>query len=334
MSTNSFSDDVGLLARRKILVGASTTALALVSSGMAGGAFAKQPDAATGGALSHGRGAPRRAANTIIMTDGTVIYYKDWGTGPAVVFSHGYPLSSDAWENQMFFLSQHGYRVIAHDRRGFGRSSQPGHGNDMDTYADDLAALAEALDLKDATFIGHSMGGGEIARYIGRHGQKRVGKIALVGAVPPFLLQTPSNPGGAPMSVFDDMRQAVLADRSQWYKDVTMPYYSYNRAGAKVSEGIRDEFWRQGMVTGMPAAYHAIGAFAETDFTDNLKSITVPTLVIHGLDDQIVPFELSGKRSAELVKNARLITYEKGSHGLILTERDRVNEDLLAFLKS
>ena len=278
--------------------------------------------------------AGKLTSNTITTGDDTVLYYKDWGSGLAVVFSHGYPLSSDAWENQMMFLLQHGYRVIAHDRRGFGRSSQPSQGYDYDTFADDLAALVEALDLRDATFVGHSMGGGEVARYIGRHGEGRVAKVALVAAVTPFLLQTATNPHGAPIEVFDGMRAAVQADRSQWNKDATTPYYSYNRPGAKVSDGVREDYWRQGMATGLLAAYHAIGAFSETDFREDLAKISVPTLVVHGSDDQIVPFEISGELAAKAVKNARLVVYEGGSHGLLITQKDRLNADLLSFLQS
>ena len=266
--------------------------------------------------------------------DGAVLYYKDWGSGPVVVFSHGYPLSSDAWENQMMFLVQNGYRVVAHDRRGFGRSSQPSQGYDFDTFADDLAALVEALGLKDATFVGHSMGGGEVARYVGRHGEKRVAKLAFVAAVTPFLLKTATNPHGAPIEVFDGMRAAVKADRSQWNKDASMPYYSYNRDGAVVSEGVRDEYWRQGMTTGILAAYHAIGAFSETDFREDLKKITVPTLILHGSDDQIVPIEISGNLAANIIKHAKLVVYEGAPRGLLATHKDRVNADLLAFLQS
>ncbi len=275
----------------------------------------------------------RLSSSTLTLNDGTTLYYKDWGNGPAVVFSHGYPLSADAWEYQMLFLMQQGFRVIAFDRRGFGRSSQPGTGYDYDTFADDLAALINALNLKQVTLVGHSMGGGEVARYIGRHGEQRVAKVALVAAVTPFLLQTPDNPTGAPKALFDTFRAAVQADRSQWNKDVTMPYYSYNRAGAKVSEGVREDYWRQGMNTGVLAAYHAITAFSETDFRADLKKITVPTLVVHGNDDQIVPFEISGKLSAQLVRNATLKVYEGGSHGLLITQKDQLNSDLLAFLR-
>ena len=276
----------------------------------------------------------RLTSSTLTLNDGTTLYYKDWGSGPAVVFSHGYPLSSDAWEYQMLFLMQQGYRVIACDRRGFGRSSQPSGGYDYDTFADDLAALIDALDLKQVTLVGHSMGGGEVARYIGRHGQQRVARVALVAAVTPFLLQTPDNPGGAPKALFDTFRAAVQADRSQWNRDVTMPYYSYNRAGTKVSEGVREDYWRQGMNTGVLAAYHAITAFSETDFRADLKKIRVPTLVVHGDDDQIVPLEISGKLTAQLVPNATLKVYEGGSHGLLITQKDRLNGDLLAFLRS
>ena len=273
-------------------------------------------------------------STTITTNDGTIIYYKDWGTGPVVVFSHGYPLSSDAWENQMIFLMQQGYRVIAHDRRGFGRSSQPGGGYDYDTFADDLATLIEALDVNDVTLIGHSMGGGEVARYISRHGEKRVAKLALIAAVTPFLLKDETNPNGAPIEVFDGFRTSVQADRSQWNKDVSMPYYSYNRPGAKVSEGVRDEYWRQGMTTGIVAAYEAIGAFSATDFREDLKSISVPTLIVHGSDDQIVPIEISGALTAKIVEHAKLVVYEGGPHGLLVTQKDRLNADLLAFLRA
>ena len=278
--------------------------------------------------------AGKLTSNTLTTNDGTVLYYKDWGSGPAVVFSHGYPLSSDAWEYQMMFLSEHGFRVIAHDRRGFGRSSQPSRGYDYDTFADDLAALLDALALTDVTLVGHSMGGGEVARYLGRYGEQRVSKAAFVASVTPFLLQTPTNPHGAPAQVFADMRVAVQADRSQWTKDVTTSYYSYNRPGAQVSEGVRDDYWRQGMATGMMAATHAITAFSETDFRDDLAKISVPTLVVHGTDDQIVPIEISGSLMSSVVKHARLLSYDGGSHGLLITQKDRLSADLLAFLKS
>jgi len=269
-----------------------------------------------------------------VTKDGVSIYYKDWGHGPAVVFSHGYPLSADAWEDQMLFLAQHGYRVIAHDRRGFGRSGQPSHGYDYDTFADDLAQLLDALDVKNATLVGHSMGGGEVARYVARHGETRVKKVAFIASVTPFLLKTETNPHGAPKELFDSFRSAVQSNRSQWNLDVTIPYYSYNRAGAKVSEGVRQNYWRQGQTTGIQAAYQALTAFSETDFRGDLKKITVPALIVHGNDDQIVPLEISAKLTAALVPHAKLIVYEGGSHGLLQTEKDRLNSDLLAFLRS
>jgi non-heme chloroperoxidase len=277
---------------------------------------------------------PRLTSNTVTTTDGTVLYFKDWGTGPAVVFSHGYPLSSDAWENQMLFLSQQGFRVIAGDRRGFGRSSQPGRGYDYDTFADDLATLIEALDLTGVTLVGHSMGGGEVARYLARHGEARVARVAFVASVTPFLLQTTTNPHGAPAAVFQGMRDAVQADRAQWTMDVTMPYYSYNRPGAHVSEGVRRNYWRQGMATGMLAAHDAITAFSETDFRTDLGKISVPTLVVHGTDDQIVPIEISGNLMSGFVGHAKTIVYSGGSHGLPITQKDRLNADLLEFLQA
>ena len=312
-------------SRRNVLGGIAglAAAVGLASAG-------KQAEAAPAVAVA----TTRPATGTLTVKDGTTLYYKDWGNGPAVVFSHGYPLSSDAWEYQMMFLMEKGYRVIALDRRGFGRSSQPGTGYDYDTFADDLAALIEALNLQHVTLVGHSMGGGEVARYIGRHGEKRVARVALVAAVTPFLLQTPDNPQGAPKALFDSFRAAVQADRSQWNRDVTTPYYSYNRTGAKVSQGVRDDYWRQGMNTGVLAAYHAITAFSETDFRADLKKISVPTLVVHGDDDQIVPLDISGKLSARLVRNATLKIYAGGSHGLLITQKDQLNEDLLAFLRS
>jgi non-heme chloroperoxidase len=262
------------------------------------------------------------------------IYYNDWGSGQPVVFSHGWPLSADAFEDQMFFLAQNGYRCIAHDRRGHGRSSQPWNGNDMDTYADDLAKLVEALDLKDAVHVGHSTGGGEVARYIGRHGTKRVAKAVLIGAVPPLMLQTDANPGGLPRKVFDDIRNGVLTDRSQFFQDLTMPFYGYNRPGAKVSQGVRDSFWLQGMMAGFPACYFCIKAFSETDQTEDLRKIDVPTLILHGDDDQIVPIGNSAMLSSKLVKSARLKVYHGAPHGMCTTHKDQVNADLLAFIRS
>ena len=272
---------------------------------------------------------------SIITTkDGIKIYYKDWGSGQPVVFSHGWPLSADAFEDQMFYLASRGYRCIAHDRRGHGRSSQPWNGNDMDTYADDLAELVGALGLKNAIHVGHSTGGGEVARYIGRHGTKRVAKAALIGAVTPLMLKTAANPGGLPIEVFDGIRANVLADRSQFFKDLTMPFYGYNRSGAKISEGVRESFWLQGMMAGFPAAYFCIKAFSETDLTEDLKKFDVPTLILHGDDDQIVPIADSALLSSKLIKNATLKVYKGAPHGMCTTLKRQVNEDLLAFFKA
>jgi non-heme chloroperoxidase len=272
--------------------------------------------------------------NTINVKDGSQIYYKDWGAGQPVVFSHGWPLSSDAFEDQMFFLAIHGYRCIAHDRRGHGRSSQPWNGNDLDTYADDLAELVQALDLKHAIHVGHSTGGGEVVRYIRRHGRRRVAKAVLIGAIPPLMLKTDANPGGLPMAVFDGIRAGVAADRSQFFKDLTLPFYGYNRQGAKISEGVREAFWRQGMMAGFPASYFCIKAFSETDLTEDLKHMDVPTLIIHGDDDQIVPIADSALLSAKLVKNATLRIFKGASHGLCTTHKDEVNKSLLTFIES
>ncbi len=272
--------------------------------------------------------------STIKTKDGTEIYYKDWGNGQPVVFSHGWPLSADAWDPQMLFLGQKGYRVIAHDRRGHGRSGQPWNGNNMDQYADDLAELMDALDLKDAIMVGHSTGGGEVAHYIGRHGQKRVAKAVLVGAVPPLMLKTDANPGGLPKQVFDDIRTGVFANRAQFYKDLTLPFYGYNRPGAKVSEGVRESFWLQGMMGGIKGQYDCIKEFSEVDYTPDLKKIDVPTLIVHGDDDQIVPMADSSMLTAKIVKNATLKVYKGAPHGLATTHQDQLNDDLLAFIKA
>ena len=271
--------------------------------------------------------------NTFTTKDGTSIYYKDWGTGPVVTFSHGWPLSADAWDAQMLFLGQHGYRVVAHDRRGHGRSGQTWQGNNMDQYADDLAELMDHLDLKGATMVGHSTGGGEVVRYIARHGQKRVAKVVLIASVPPLMLKTDKNPGGQPMSVFDDLRADVVKDRSQFYKDLTLPFYGYNKPGAKISEGVRESFWLQGMQSSVIGSYDCIKAFSETDQTEDLKKIDVPTLVIQGDADQIVPIDDSGRLSVKLVKNGTLKVIPGAPHGLCTTHADIVNQELLTFLQ-
>jgi non-heme chloroperoxidase len=270
---------------------------------------------------------------TITTQDGTEIYYKDWGAGQPVAFSHGWPLNADAWEDQMVFLASNGYRTIGHDRRGHGRSGQPWDGNEMDTYADDLAQLIETLDLRDVVLIGHSTGGGEVARNIGRHGTGRVAKAVLMSAVPPIMLKTESNPGGLPIEVFDGIRKGVAADRSQFFKDLTTPFFGANREGATVSQGVRDAFWFQGMQGGLKNELDCIKAFSETDFTEDLKKFDVPTLIIHGDDDQIVPIGASAHRSVELVQGATLKVYPGGPHGLAATHKDQLNSDLLAFIQ-
>jgi non-heme chloroperoxidase len=268
-----------------------------------------------------------------LIVNGAELFYKDWGKGQPIVFSHGWPLSSDAFEDQMFYLANRGYRCIAHDRRGHGRSSQPWTGNDMDTYAEDFNELMEKLNLKDAILVGHSTGGGEVARYIGRYGTKRVSKAVLISAVPPIMVKTANNPGGLPMKAFDDIRANIIADRSQFWKELSMLFYGYNRIGAQISEGVRDSFWFQGMMCSFPAAFYCVKAFSETDFTEDLKKVNVPTLILHGDDDQIVPINDSAMLSSKIIKNATLKVYKGAPHGMCTTHKQQVNEDLLAFIQ-
>jgi non-heme chloroperoxidase len=270
----------------------------------------------------------------ITVKDGTEIYYKDWGTGQVLFFHHGWPLSGDDWDGQMMFFLKHGYRVIAHDRRGHGRSSQTSDGHDMDTYAADVAELTQALDLRDAIHIGHSTGGGEVIHYVAKHGKDRVAKAVLISAVPPLMVQTENNPDGIPMSVFDEIREGTASNRAQYFQDFTLPFYGYNREGAKISQGIRDNWWRQGMMGGVKAHHDGIKAFSETDFTEDLKSVDIPVLIMHGEDDQIVPFPISGAKSIKLLKNGKLISYPGFPHGMPATEAETINRDLLAFIKS
>jgi non-heme chloroperoxidase len=272
-------------------------------------------------------------SNTVTTKDGTQIYYKDWGTGPAVTLSHGWPLSADQWDGQMLFLAQNGFRAIAHDRRGHGRSSQASSGNDMNTYADDLAAVIEALDLREVTLVGHSTGGGEVTRYVGRHGTSRVAKVVLISAIPPAVLKGPANPEGAPMELFDTFRAGLMNDRSQFYRDLAAPFYGANRPGAKVSQGILDQFWAVSMQCGLKNSYDCLKTIAESDFTEDLKKFDVPTLVLHGDDDQVVPIVGHAERTAKLVKGAKLKIYPGAPHGLTATLQDQINADLLAFIK-
>jgi non-heme chloroperoxidase len=318
------------ISRREILIGG---AAAVAVAGFPVPAAVGQPNLV--GALApekQTRGEIRM--NRITTKDGTSIFYKDWGTGPAVVFSHGWPLNADAWDAQMLFLGQRGYRVVAHDRRGHGRSEQTWIGNDYDTFADDFAVLLEKLDLKDVTLVGHSMGGGEVARYIGRHGNKRVKKAVIIGGIPPVMLKSDKNPGGLPMSVFDGIRAGLVADRSQFYKDVSIPFYGYNKPDAKPSQGVRDNFWLQGMQSSIVASYECVKAFSETDFTEDLRKIEVPTLIIHGDADQIVPISDSAELSSKIVKNATLKVIPGAPHGLCTTHADQINGLLLDFLKA
>jgi non-heme chloroperoxidase len=310
-------------SRREVLI-ASVMATATAGLSAAAVASTQHPTAPSTGA---------RKVNLITSKDGTQIYYKDWGRGPVVTFSHGWPLNADAWDGQMQFLVQQGFRVIAHDRRGHGRSEQASSNNDMNGYADDLAAVIETLDLKNITMVGHSTGGGEVVRYIGRHGTKRVSKVVLIAAVPPIMLKTPANPEGLPLEVFDGLRKAVLNDRSQFYKDLALQFYGANRPGARVSQGTLDQFWLWSMQAGLKNAYDCIKAFSETDFSEDLKKIDVPALVLHGEDDQIVPVHDSARKSAKLIKNAQEIYYPGAPHGVTATHQDQVNADLLAFLR-
>jgi non-heme chloroperoxidase len=323
------SNSMTPISRRHILIGGAAM---VAVTGLPITAFAGQPKSASAPAQRKKRQGEAQM-NTITTKDGTTIFYKDWGAGPTVVFSHGWPLNADAWDPQMLFLGQNGYRVIAHDRRGHGRSSQPWDGNNMDTYADDLGALLDQLDLEKVTLVGHSTGGGEVVRYIGRHGTKRVSKAVLIGAVPPLMLKTEKNPGGLPLSAFDEIRAGVTADRSQFLKDLTTSFYGYNKPDAKISQGVRDAFWLQGMQVSIVGAYDCIKAFSETDFTEDLKKIDVPTLILHGDADQIVPIQDSAALSAKLIKNSTLKVYPGAPHGMCTTLADKVNVDLLGFLK-
>jgi non-heme chloroperoxidase len=275
-----------------------------------------------------------RTVNTITAKDGTQLYYKDWGRGPVVTFSHGWPLNSDMWDGQMLFLAQQGFRVVAHDRRGHGRSGQASSNNDMNGYADDLAAVIETLDLKNVTCVGHSTGGGEVTRYIGRHGTKRVAKAVLIAAVPPLLLKTAANPEGLPMELFDGIRAALVKDRSQAYKDFAVAFYGANREGSKISQGVLEQFWLWSMQSGLKNSYESVKAFSETDFTEDLKKFDIPTLVLHGEDDQVVPVHDSARKSARLIKNAKAIYYPGAPHGITATHAEQINADLLAFLRS
>lgn len=314
-------------SRRKFVAGGAAV-VATVALGAAKAQAEPQETSAAAPELG------RRAANTISTRDGSQLYYKDWGAGQPVVFSHGWPLSADAFEDQMFFLASRGYRCIAHDRRGHGRSSQPWNGNDLDTYADDLAALVESLDLRNAIHVGHSTGGGEVARYIARHGTSRVSKAVLISAIPPLMVKTPANPGGLPIDVFDGLRASLVADRATFWKDLSLPFYGYNRPGAKIADAVRASFFMQGMMAGYPASYFCIKAFSETDQTADLAKFDVPTLIMHGDDDQIVPYKNAALLQAKLIKGAQLKIIPGAPHGMCTTHKELINENLLAFFKS
>jgi non-heme chloroperoxidase len=319
------------LARRKVLLAGASATMAAVSAPV----LAATPNEASraNGAKSTGRQGDH-SMSTVTVKDGTQIYYKDWGSGKPVLFSHGWPLDADAWDAQMMFLVQKGYRVIAHDRRGHGRSGQAGHGNDMDTYADDLATLIESLDLKEVTLIGHSTGGGEISHYVGRHGTKRVAKMILISAVPPLMVKTEANPNGVPVSVFDDIRNNTANNRSQFFKELALPFYGYNRANAKVVQGVIDEFWREGMLGSALGEYDCVKQFSEVDYTSDLRKIDVPTLILQGDDDQIVPIDNAARKQAVLIKNSKLKVYPGASHGMCTVNSAEVNADILAFLSA
>ena len=332
-NSTSSTESLAGASRRSLLLGAATATAGTLAAGIAAAAGTSASD--NSHPRPHGSKHGTRSVTTIAAKDGTLLYYKDWGAGHPVVFSHGWPLNSDSWESQMLFLSSRGYRTIAHDRRGHGRSSQPWDGNDMDHYADDLATVIETLDLHDVILVGFSTGGGEVARYIGRHGTNRIAKAALISAVPPLMLKTAANANGLPIEAFDGIRNAQLANRSQLYKDIPSgPFYGFNRPGAKVSQGLIDSWWMQGMTGGHKNTYDSIKAFSETDFTEDLKKFDVPTLIIHGDDDQIVPIGAAGLASAKLVKNSKLIVYPGAPHGLTDTHKDKFNADLLAFVQS
>lgn len=331
MATNKKSG----ISRRNFLQSTGVGALALTSTGLAAGPlFDSAKTAVKGLGPANSKPTSERDSNVLVVNDGTKIYYKDWGTGPAVFFSHGWPLNADAWDAQMLFLAERGYRVIAHDRRGHGRSSQPWSGNDMDTYADDLAQLVQSLDIDKFTMIGHSTGGGEIARYVGRYGTKRIKKAVLIAAVPPIMLKTSSNPGGLSMSVFDGLRASVRADRSEFFRNLAIPFFGFNSPGSKPIQGVIESFWSQGMLSSIKASYDCIKQFSETDFTGDLKRFTMPTLILQGDADQIVPFADSGKLQSQLIPKATLKVYAGAPHGLCVTHADKVNADLLSFLES